>query len=125
MIIIAIGVVAVGSYYYLHKKTAKEKTIALGPENNGSTVTVGVGDNVEIELDENPSTGYHWRLTQYKGFTELLENEYIPPEKQIPGRGGTRRFKFTILDDGTLKMAYLRSWENQPENQYSITFETQ
>ena len=96
--------------------------INLGLEDNGRTLEVSAGTVVVIKIPENPTTGYMWQYTVNESIAEVVEDNFIPPEEPIPGKGGTRVLKLTIIGSGELTMEYVRPWENQPIDYFSVTF---
>ena len=92
----------------------------LGADDNGSEVTLNVGDTLEISLAGNPTTGYQWLLMTN---TEPVlghadDPEYVADEtdEDIVGSGGTFTFTFEALEAGQvdLELGYMRIWESVP-----------
>lgn len=82
-------------------------------EDNGSTVQEGLGQQFDVRLAENPTTGYSWNLTLSDGLS-LIRDEYIPgsgPE-QRPGAGGIRSFSLKAEEQGEQAVSgeYRRPW---------------
>lgn len=96
--------------------------INLGAEDNGRILDVSVGTVVVIKLPENPSTGYTWQYAAGENIAEVIEDVYIPPKNQIPGKGGTRVVKLKVTGSGEFTMDYVRPWENQPIDHFSVGF---
>ncbi len=78
-----------------------------------------VGDTVEIALEENPTTGYVWRVNN-DGFPVLnLESQAYQPRaasKNLAGSGGTIIYTFKAAKPGEakVKLTRARPWENKP-----------
>ena len=121
ILVISITIVIFGSYLFFFNKQ-REDLVTLGPENNGQEVIIEKGGEVIIELAENPSTGYAWEFATISEFAKLLENRYIQPEKQIPGRGGTRKIRLKISRNGTFSAKYIGPMGKVIENRFSLTF---
>lgn len=88
--------------------------LELGQDFSGKRVELKPGQTLVITLDSNPSTGYDWGVGKQN--TELLsleEDAYVPPENARIGQGGTHRFVFKALKQGSdvLELAYYRPWE--------------
>jgi inhibitor of cysteine peptidase len=81
---------------------------------SGTTVEVGVGQEIQVQLAGNPTTGYTWSLT---GLDEnFLQQQGEPDYKRdsdLIGAGGVYTFHFKALQAGqtSLTMAYARSFE--------------
>ncbi|MGB2853284.1 MAG: ABC transporter substrate-binding protein [Dehalococcoidia bacterium] len=69
-------------------------------------IKINAGQEFTIALDENPTTGYLWRVEYDDSFVELVEDKYEPSseasgdEMPIEGAGGIRLFKFSALVSG-------------------------
>lgn len=85
------------------------------PEN--VPIEVNVGDEFNIVLDANATTGYSWSLAKPldKEVVTLVSNDYlIPhPDKNIVGQGGKSQWKFKAIGAGKalITLEYKRSWE--------------
>ncbi len=100
----------------------------LGADDNGSEVTLKVGDTFEISLAGNPTTGYQWMLmTNTEPVLDHADDpEYVPDEvdKGVVGSGGTCTFTFEALEEGQvdLELGYMRVWESVPPIEtYTLT----
>ncbi len=84
---------------------------------NGSDVTLKVGDTLRVQLPSNPSTGYSWQVSQDDKaiLAPVGEPQFDlgPNVTPIPGRGGTETFTFKAVAAGetTLTLIYVRPWE--------------
>jgi inhibitor of cysteine peptidase len=107
---------------------ASPKQVRLTGEDGGTTIEVSVGDEVMIELEANPSTGYGW--THEGGDVAVLapmgEPEY-QSESELPGSGGMMTWLFEARAEGSTKieLAYRRPWETdvEPERWFAVTVE--
>ncbi len=119
---------AIGGYVILSDGGANEnqdgntEKLVLGPENNGSVLTVERNTEVTVELPENPTAGYRWKFEVGGTFAKLLDNIYVPPENQNVGEGGIRKVELKIVGDGELTMQYVRDWDENIEKEFSVTF---
>lgn len=119
VVIIAIGVLVLFSSVFQPSK----EPINLSEKDNGKTLRVESGRKIIVTLAENPSTGYTWRTNVEETAATVLENKYIPPENQIPGKGGTRKVKLKVTGSGKLVMNYYRSRENEGIKKFIIFLE--
>jgi len=89
---------------------------------SGCNFDVTIGDAVEVQLSENPTTGYRWQL--YASYTPLLslENDAFESSSQLPGAAGLRRWRFQALKEGEvqIKLDRRRSWERKAVQTFTI-----
>jgi inhibitor of cysteine peptidase len=64
------------------------------------SVTVPIGETVELSLPENPTTGFRWTLVGKGSPVCELETDDFVPSSQNPGAGGTRNFTFLTRQAG-------------------------
>lgn len=79
-----------------------------------SGLTVAVGDTIKFVADDNPSTGYSWKLRQHLVFLDATMG-YVPHKQEgylIVGAGGVRTFNFKAKSVGQeqIHLVYTRSW---------------
>jgi inhibitor of cysteine peptidase len=72
------------------------------------------GQEVKIELKENPSTGYRWNLTNLPVSVELLGDAFVL-SSQRPGAAGIRIFRLVPTTTGTFlfELELRREWETE------------
>lgn len=76
---------------------------------------ITVGDDVVIDLESNPTTGYEWHLQPSTLFTiENQEFKQFEDKSHRLGRGGKTIFTLRANEIGqeTLNFSYYRSWED-------------
>jgi inhibitor of cysteine peptidase len=103
------------------------KTHTLDEKNNGGSLEMAAGDQLEIRLVGNPTTGYEWMLkaVDESVLKPLGEPEY-QSESNLIGGGGRYTFQLTALaaGDTQLELVYRRSFEpetEKPADQFSLT----
>ena len=93
---------------------------------NGKTFQVKAGEQIIIELEGNPSTGYTWEA---KGLDTRLVRQVDDPvfkssNPGLIGSGGSLTLNFKILKAGstTLTLFHQRSWETdiKPQATFSV-----
>ena len=96
-------------------------------EQNGSQIQVKLGDNLQVALAGNITTGYAWEIAENN--TNLLvlqgEAEYQAEKTNLVGSGGTFLFTFKAIAKGntSLKLIYRRPFEKgvPPIREYQLT----
>lgn len=90
-----------------------------------TSIQCSAGEQFEIMLASNPTTGYTWDKNEVydKAYLELVKSNYIAPQTDRVGAGGTQQYIFKALKAGstTIKMTYKRSWESTASDK-TITF---
>ncbi len=100
---------------------AEAETKVIIDADNGSKVHLRVGDQLEVHLKANPSTGYFWYVrpssTRLLRLLRQTMNEAAGPNV---GQPGVQVFVFEPrrIGEGTLQLHYVRSWETpSPQEQ--------
>jgi predicted secreted protein len=74
------------------------------------SVQAAVGDEVNIQLSENPSTGWTWRLqSPLNGILQAGGDRFVRSSSagaDLVGTGGTRVLTYTAVGAGTIELAY-------------------
>lgn len=86
------------------------------PRRRSETIRASVG-NVEVPLEESPTTGYRWTVVDLPPEVELLGDEFRSPSgPRVAGGSGTRVFRLRIAEPGTftVTMHLGREWEPAP-----------
>lgn len=92
--------------------------ITVSKADHNTTRELEVGENFEIRLPENPTTGYTWAAVKIpegllRSESESFEAETADP--RIVGRGGTKVMVFKALraGSGELELRLRRPWEKE------------
>lgn len=83
----------------------------LTTEDDGQTIEVSIGDEVILELGENPSTGYRWQA-ECDSILTLVLSDWVTGASSRVGTSGIRRFQFRAvgLGSGFIKVKHWREW---------------
>lgn len=102
-------------------------TLTLLAEDSGKTLEVTAGDRVQLQLAENPSTGFQWALDLEDRRLALEDSDFAPDAGGRMGSWGLRTFRFRFLEPGEarLRLKYWRQWEGERSvvNRFAITFQ--
>ncbi len=100
--------------------------IKLTAENSGAVVSAKVGQELELQLAGNATTGYNWQFITFVGdenMVEELQSEYIPDENPdgMVGVGGKSVYRLKLLKAGEIVVSanYVRSNEEVDINKKS------
>ena len=91
-------------------------TMVIADDVQRETMKVTSGQEFEITLDSNPSTGYSWRakISDDSLLKELGKTYRTTMQAaQTPGAGGKDDFIFKALKNGivSVTMSYARPWD--------------
>lgn len=102
-------------WYELRARSQPRPAVTkLTAKDAGSTVTLRVGDSLEIALEGNPTTGYTWEMAPGAGALLEQRGEWeFKPDSSALGSGGmvTLRFKSIQQGEARLKLIYHRTFE--------------
>jgi inhibitor of cysteine peptidase len=101
-----------------------QRTIDRSYDNK--TLDINVGDKLTIILEENPTTGYRWKLDQVNEEAMTLEDsKYSANSESQVGGGGYRTFIFRSVSNGATKisLSLRREWEKEqsPIDRFQIS----
>jgi inhibitor of cysteine peptidase len=99
--------------------------IKINDADNGGKAEPRVGESFEVQLPENPTTGYVWHLhLPVDPFLEVEEDSFAGSQGAY-GIGGLRRWRFRALQEGviTLEIEHRRSWEPKAVETFKVTVE--
>jgi inhibitor of cysteine peptidase len=98
--------------------------IVIIKENAGKTFKAIQGDLIHIRLNENPSTGYQWKIDLSDQQVILLEkSEFSPGAQKTIGSGGTRTFQLKAKSSGFVKIFLKLKKEWEPDDSAIDKFE--
>jgi inhibitor of cysteine peptidase len=91
-----------------------QQTIDADKSYDGRTLTLRVGDGVNLSLAENPTTGYRWEfLTRPEPVCVIVSDAYVANTGGAIGSGGAHQWALRAVDKGTVtvSLGYRRPWE--------------
>lgn len=81
----------------------------------GSEIDVSAGEQFEVRLESNPSTGHGWELSQMTtpDLVALDSRTHVAADGDLVGASGTDVFVFTAVGGaGILRLEYVRSFDD-------------
>ncbi|MGD0152320.1 MAG: stalk domain-containing protein [Thermacetogeniaceae bacterium] len=107
---------------------AQAEALQLSEADNNRTITVDLGQTLELSLPSNPnSTGYDWSYAGSLDQDILVEVSHsytsASTTSHVIGAGGINHWVFKTVGTGTaqLNLVYARSWESvQPAKTYTV-----
>jgi inhibitor of cysteine peptidase len=92
---------------------------------NGKKILTQKGDVIKMQLAENPTTGYLWKITSLDD-KHLNCTEKYEISGEAVGAGGMKTFYIEVLNKGVseLRIALGRPWENEAVDTFKVTIES-
>jgi inhibitor of cysteine peptidase len=85
---------------------------------------LGVGEELVLRLEENPTTGFRWQPADLPEGVTLADDGFVPPTAARPGQGGVHTFRVRPTAPGAYRVAIAlgRSWgATAPERSVEFT----
>lgn len=94
--------------------TSAGETMKLSENDTGKTVEISVGDELEIAVPGNPTTGYVWEVSSHDANVLKLTNAGFYADDMAIGAGGVEIIKFHAIAEGKseLKLIFHRPFEH-------------
>jgi inhibitor of cysteine peptidase len=94
---------------------------------DGKTVALAPGEDLELRLAENPTTGARWRMSADGAPAIEHKGDSFTPGGTQPGKGGVHAWRFRAAQPGRgrIELAHGRSWDPgaAPGRTFSVTVE--
>lgn len=97
--------------------------LLIDQKQNGGEIAVSVGEKFGVELPENPTTGYRWKLQSPGDPALQVLEEVFEPSSSTYGSGGARRWTLAAERSAVaiLRAELGRSWQTQAIQTFSLT----
>jgi inhibitor of cysteine peptidase len=95
----------------------------LNLDDDGMRIDLETGEEVELVLPGNPTTGYQWVVTEAPSILEPVGEAEFVAESDLIGAGGEFHFRFRAIEPGTaqLSLTYERPFEEvEPLDAFEI-----
>ena len=98
--------------------------LTLGDD--GDRVSLAPGDEIQVTLEGNATTGFSWELVEYDSavIAPLGEPTYDVDDGELAGAGGswTWTLRAVAAGESPVRFVYHRTWEDEaPESIFSFT----
>jgi inhibitor of cysteine peptidase len=107
--LLVVGVLALSS-------CGQPSEIVLDDSNNGSQITLNMGQTLSIRLEGNPSTGFGWEVLEINEAVLRQAGDIdFEAESDLPGSPGIQVLHFEPVASGEtdLELVYRRPWESE------------
>lgn len=105
-----------------------DESVQVFDENDvGTDVSVEVGEQFEVRLESNPTTGYGWQVVEQPDSITLVSSEFEAPDTSLVGAGGVEAFVFegASAGSGDLRLEYVRSFDDPPDPAETADYQVQ
>lgn len=94
---------------------SEDDFLSKGPRHRKVDVQLRVGQQLQITLGSNPTTGHTWTRESDMGDQGVLRqvgHEFVAPKVIVPGAGGKESWVLEAVKPGTTtaRLGYGRSW---------------
>ena len=91
---------------------------AVGDGDTGAEIRLERGDQLEVRLTANPSTGYEWTVdgSATSAFLQQVSETFEPGDTDVVGAPGHTVYIFEAIDPGAgvLRLEYMRPFDELP-----------
>lgn len=101
---------------FLLCKTREMATVLLSENNNQRHIEIAVNDIIQIELDESPTAGYGWEITELNGNNlQIISEDFKINANAGIGGGRKKIIELKVLRKATesTKLEYRRRWKKR------------
>jgi inhibitor of cysteine peptidase len=95
--------------------------VTVDEEDSGGSVELEVGQTLEVSLEENPTTGFAWNLTEAPDPAVIapMDDDFEGDDPDSEGAGGTRTLLYEAVGQGETAMLleYYFQTESEDVNQ--------
>lgn len=107
------------SYDFSYAVNDGEKLEKSYESSDVATINLEPEDQLVLYIPANATTGYQWVLKDdfEEKFVQLHSTDYVEPDSELMGAGGTSVWTFKANEEGvtTLAFEYIRPWETDVE----------
>ena len=91
-------------------------TLRISSEHDGAHLQAKIGDNIELRLPENPTTGYRWSIESPVDDLRVKADGYEGAQRPGIGAGNLRSLTLELRRAGPLVLHLLRYQAWQPKD---------
>lgn len=85
----------------------------LDESHDGQEIVANTGEDIEVCLGENPTTGYRWHVSKEGDAIGAPSDEGLMANAGPPGAGGRHCWRFRVERPGVARLSFQarRPWE--------------
>lgn len=103
---------------------ARADTLQINAANNYQTLSLNLGQPLELSLQSNLTTGYAWSIAAAPDKSILTQTaNYFVPISSLVGAGGTEYWIFKAVGTGStsISLVYSRPWESVSSGEHFLS----
>lgn len=91
------------------------RSMTVRRADSGGAVALELDDELIVELDETPATGFRWSLAQDAASVLTSRGSTFTASKAQPGAGGIAIWRFVASGQGSARLVLkcVRAWEKE------------
>lgn len=95
-------------------------------EHHRQTIQVSPGDTIELQLEENPTTGYSWAIENLAPAFTVQQNDYELLSEAGIGGGGTRKVLLKVegSGNGQIRLNNRQPWSGDVYQTFELDVKT-
>jgi inhibitor of cysteine peptidase len=97
----------------------------LKDENNGQHIHLKEGTTIQVDLEENPTTGYRWEVDHIDSAHLLkVSEDFIPAKTSGVGASGRKIFELRVRATGTGKLTLVnrQRWSGDVYKTFEVSY---
>ena len=93
---------------------------------NGKKILTQKGDVIKVQLAENPTTGYLWKINSLDDKHLNFKEEEYEISGEAVGAGGMKTFYLEVINKDISKLYFAlgKPWENDTVDTFNVTIES-
>ncbi len=112
--------------FWLAACSGQNQESGLTLTDSSSPINTTAGEEFNIVIESNPTTGYHWEIVgDLDPAIEFISKDYNGDEPAAPGSGGVDVWKFKALNPGgeaRIILGYYPPSNEKTDPQQTVTF---
>lgn len=100
--------------------------ITIDKTSRGKKISAKKGDVIQVQLSENPTTGYVWKIKSMDGKHLNYKEEKFEISGAAIGEGGMKTYFIDVIGEGSseLNITLGNPWEEDAVETFNVTIES-
>ncbi len=100
-------------------------TVTLTENNNQKHIEIHVDDIIQIQLDESPTTGYKWEITELNtNDMQVISQDFKLHSNSGVGGGGKKMIQLKVLRkaSGRIRLENRQPWSEDVYKRFEVPY---